>query len=384
MAGAMTRPPPRPGLRLAPSPGKSALRQGSRPGQGPQPTIGGLAETFLGEARQNPHAASEVYRSAAQTFAGLAADPRNHAAVKQLHKMANEFALMATYRVPRMATLDDFQQLLTETALAADEDDMEMIARRREIHEETGASGLTRVSIAPRTFNSEAPIGRWSYFKWNPTQAEIDNKIVQSQTLVFWQGDKHEAQAMTLDVGVLDLPPPPPGSLSSGTSTRPYAQVEYGSDGNRVVAKIDVGMGKRLTVVGNYVSLLVGMDPPMADVAAGQLQIGASLGTFAAPSLVPVTKTEYIDGLDDAQTTGYIGLPLRAGALLPVQTTAEAGILGLRFYGPNGGSPLYVLNYPVSTPGASPIPLSNDVAFLKVYNGTGVEVNIRLIFQLSL
>ena len=349
-----------------------------------QPTrIQDLTATFLGAAAAHPERAPQIYRRAAETFTGLASDRKNRAVARHLHEVAQEFAEAAQ----RPPTEEDFHDLLRETAQAYEEvgdDPLDLLARRREIHEVR--SPTPRVSIAPASFTEDVTLGRAGIFTYAPSAAEIVNGIKQSDTLAFWQGQKAEAQAVTVDVGLISQNFPLPTVTPLPTdNARPYGIVEYGSDGNRTSVKFDVGFGVRFTVVGNYVSVMVGMDPPMSGSPAAQLSIGASLGLFAAPSQAPVFLTGYVDDLGVGASTGFIQRPQKAIQLGPIQTDATGGTTTLEFYHIGGGAaPLYRLEYPSGTLSASPIPLAGDVGFLKLINNTGGVANYRLPFQLSL
>jgi len=305
---------------------------------------------------------------------------------RQLQRIAMEFA-SAARRSPDETppTVDDFQELLDETAEAYDQvggHAMDLIARRRQLHEQSKSGGGAHVSITPESFNTDLPLGRNVTVKFGPNEEERAVGIVESQTVAFWQGFKHEAQAVTVDVA-MTLPPAFVGASSTDVREgRPYGVVEYGSDGNKTSAKFDVGLGTRFTVVGNYVSVLVGMDA----VPLGSSQsyvIGGSIGVFAAPSIAPVTLTEYADSLADG-ATAFFKRPLRATRLLAVLTSATAGSSELTFFGANGVNGIYVLTIPSNTLTLSPIPLANDVGAVTIKNNTGDLANYRLVFQLSL
>lgn len=346
-----------------------------------------LVRVFVGAAQENREAAPLVCREAAATFAGLALDPRNARISRQLQQTAMEFAAAARRPLDRPPpTVDDFEELLEETAEAYGQvggHAMDVIARRRELHEERKPGG-PHVSITPESFNTDLPLGRNLTVKFNPTEEEKAVGVIESGTVAFWQGFKHEAQAATVDVA-MTLPPAFTGPGSSDVrSGRPYGIIEYGSDGNRTSAKFDVGLGTRFTVVGNYISVLVGMDPVPGNTLSSQpYVIGGSVGVFAAPSLAPVLLTEYADELANGATATF-RRPLRAVQILNLVTSATAGASEIAFFGANGVGFIARLSIPSGTLALSPIPIPNDVGVITVTNNTGNSANYRLVFQLSL
>ena len=158
-------------------------------------------------------------------------------------------------------------------------------------------------------------IGNIATFKYQPTPAEIDNKIFETMTMALLQGTKEQAQAITVDVFVVNQPPAlTPGSgIFSSPRCRPYGVVQYGSDGATGSVRFDVGLGRRFTVGGNYVSLLLGMDQPpgwtTTNRNAGQMILGASLAFFAAPTAAPVMLTSYLDTSLAALGTQTVPVP---------------------------------------------------------------------------
>jgi hypothetical protein len=291
--------------------------------------------------------------------------------------------------------MDDFADLLQETAAAYEkvgpfgDDQMDLIAARREIHEDRTPRQAGQVFITPESFNKDATLGRSQKIKWQPTDDEKRNEIQQSQTVAFWQGMKKEAQSMTVDVSLGFLP-----STFNSTddpslkyNSRPFAEIEFGSDGNRNTVRCDVALGRRVTVVGNYVSVLVGQGPPGFGSLSPVILAGASIGAFAATSVAPVVLTEYVDNLAIGVDSPFIAIPLKAAVLLPIQTDLVLGeTLQLAFVDFNGT--LVSRNFFTVAPNSpmQPIPITGDISFVQVINpGTNAhKANVRLPFQLSL
>ena len=345
-----------------------------------------LVRTLVGAARDasSPGTRQVVCQQAAATLAGLALDPRNARLTRSLNQAAMEFAAAArrSEEAPP-PTVDDFEELLEETAEAYQQvggHAMDVIARRREIHEERKPGG-PHVSITPESFNTDVPLGRYVVLKYRPTEEEKSVGIVESQTVAFWQGFKPEAQAATVDVA-MTLPPSFTGTDATDVrEARPYGVVEYGSDGNKTSAKFDIGLGTRFTVVGNYVSVLVGMDP--VDTGSTPYTVGASIGVFAAPSVAPVTCTLYANSVPNGGSV-LLKRPARATQLLYVATSAMAGSTRLDFLGANGVGFVYTVVVPVGTLAMTPIPFANDVGAVLVTNNTGIAATYRLPCQLAL
>lgn len=352
-----------------------------------RPGVMDLAQNFIGEAQKKPHLRPQIFRKAAQTFIGLAQDPKNAHVARRLQDVAAQFAEAS--RVVR-ASIEDFTELLEETAEAYEDvegsSDMDVIAQRRQIH----GKDIQQISISPVTFDGDSTsLGRVGTFKHDPTDFERAQGVKQQDTVAFWQGHKPEAQAISVDIGLVTPPPPPEANALTVANARPFAKIVYGSDGATTEAIVDVGMGRRLTVVGSYLSVLIGMDPPKSGNTSGTLEIGASIGTFAAPSQAPVTRTVYIDGLSPVgpdNVTDLIQIPLKATMLLPVLSNLTGGTVTISFFGIGGGAaPLATATYPIGgTPGAVPTQIPGDCVFFSLTNNTASLSDFRVMFQLSL
>lgn len=360
-----------------------------------------LAKEFVEAARRRPEIAPAILRKGAATFAALASDPQNAHAVRQLTAIGLDFAGAAAQVQERAATTNDFTQLLRESAQAWEElgpdaafsmhaaQDVQALAR--EVHESELPGQY--VSIQPHTFlNKDATLGRSAMITYNPTEEQKTQGIQQMQTVAFWQGSKTESQAMTVDFGNT-LPPVSPSSpkAPSTVSARPFAIVQYGADGNTQNSVIvDIGLGRRATVVGNYISVLVGMDPPPVGQTAAVpvLTLGASIGTFTAHSIAPITRTVYIDNLAAATVSEFFVIPQRAVQLLPPFAASPTDTLEVFFGAYNGVTVAeWRCVYSPNTPFLSPIPVPADAYFVRVRSAQGVafpSVGIKLPFELSL
>lgn len=384
-----------------------------------------LVQQFVGAAQKNPAGREAIYRQAASTFMGLAHDPKNAKMQGKLSKIGLEFA-NAAGQTEQQFTTDDFTDLLKETQASYQEvgdDEMDLIARRRQIHEERdpagGQHGGQQISITPESFNVDAALGRSAQITGVPTADQIAHGIQQSQNVAFWQGDKKEAQAMTVDVSlgavvppaelpfVIHIGPPPlplqtappfpqyTWPLGFGTAIadnisaptgrqRPWAEVEYGSDGNRTKVRFDLGYGRRVSVVGNYIAVTVGVDG-----ISQVLTAGASIGAFAGTSSgAPLICSQFIDQLP-GQTRAIRQIPFKAVQLLPVMTNFVPGTTpqALIEFLDYEGAVLYSTYY-TQLPNFTglPIPLSADVGYVQVTSlvPSTTLTNFRLPFQLSM
>lgn len=334
---------------------------------------------ICGAAADHPQRAQAIYAQAARHLTERAKQSRDRTLAARLQTFAQQFAEDSR----RPATVSDFGDTLAETAAAYHEvgspfDDMAPVARRREIHEER-SPGLPRISIAPKSVNESTALGNQARLKWNPTEKDRQAGIFQQNTIARWQGFKEEAQAVTVDIARLEIPDRALGQAEP----RVYGEVSYGSDGNFTKVRFDVGYGTRFTVAGSYVEVLAGLNPPRIDFQEGYAYVGCSLGFFAAPSLAPVMLTEYIDQLAGGATSVFYPRPAKAMMLLPVQSTLAAGTAVLSFYGQNQSGPLYVVNYTNSAQNV-PIPITNDVAWVRVQNTALGAADFRLPWQLAL
>lgn len=361
-------------------------------GRSPRLDIRALAREAIDQAAAQPHRRSEILGTTAMQFAGLARDHQHVREAPMLRKLAAHFGAAAM--VPEQpATVDDFEEQLVEQFQAVQEGyqgDLNQIARADAIHDQKQALLTPRVCIAPGSWGQGATLGRSGTFKFNPSQEDIRQGIAQSGTLAFWQGEPYEAQAITVDVNLLEYLGNPSGTDTGAAGpappeAHPFATVVYGSDGNVAEVKFDIGRGTRFTVVGSYVSVLCGMDPVTATSA--QMTVGASIGAFAAPSTAPVFLTTY-QALAIDEESSPIKIPAHAVQLFPILTSVSppAGLVRLNFFpvGGAGGVPLAVLDFPVGTVNASPIPIPGDIGYMTIQNLTGIPARFRLPFQLSM
>lgn len=343
-----------------------------------------MIQEYLGAAQAHPEIAGPILQAAAQTFTGLARGQHLPQVGRQLQALALEFQKAAAQHE---ATRDDFEELLSETAQGLDEadSDLDVVAIREQIH--AASTGAAHVSIAPDTFRNESTgLGRAATIRYNPTPEDVASGIQASASLVYWQGEKDEAAAFTVDLGLVSLPRLTPALASFVSSARPFAEIEYGADGNRTLVQCDLGFGVRLTGVGNYVSVRASLDPPIPGGINEAISVGASMGMFAAPSVAPIFRSAYLDLLGSGSRSDPIPRPAKATHLLPVLSTALVGAIEIRFLGASGtNNILYRAVYNLGVPPVgTPIPLTGDVFFLDVTNNTGEVANFRLPFQLSM
>ena len=330
-------------------------------------------------AEAHPQQAGRVYSEAAARFRRAANDPRRGKFAPVLRDVADTFDAAARPAETQFAAAD-------EAAGGGGASG--------------GGSGLppgggeppggeeVQVAVTPASAAGSLT-GNTIRVKYAPTQEEINDGIQQQGNVLLWQDKKQKAQALTIDAGLIKGETPAPLG-SAYNSCRPYGIVEYGTDGYRNTVPFDIGFGTRFTVAGNYVSVSVGMDPPLAGFAQGLMTLGASLGFYAAPSAAPVTRTAYCDNVA-VGPGAFVDVirPAKAVALLPPQSVwpiAPIPAWWLRFVD-WGGTVAYELKF---GPGdiVCPITLTNDIARVLVYNVTpsvpGFTANLRLPFQLAL
>lgn len=348
-----------------------------------------LVDEVIGAAEEaGPEHAEGILVDAADQFREAARQRENQNIAAVLAARANEFEARAqAYRafttepvpVQPRATVDDFHELERDQAVAHAQvgrlDDLEIKAARNAIRKMR--HGRLRVSIAPESITEDTwRLGNQVNVKFAPTQADMINQIKVSDTVVLWQGTKVEAQSFTIDVGVTGVP-----ALNSGVSCRPFGIVTYGSDGYQMSFTFDVNLGVRLTGVGNYCSVLVGMGAPRAGVPSGVMSIGASLGFFAATSQAPVTFTNYVDGLVAAGASTPIARPSRGSFILSPQSSDVNGQMQLDFidYAGSIRTSLFFASGTV----VSPIPVAPEIAGVVLNNKGANTANFTIPWQLS-
>lgn len=367
----------------------------------------------LRQAQRHPAHRSQILGDTALGLAAKSASPAHHADAKVLRAFADRLARAALSSetlggsldeegLPGPATRDDFQETLADFDQAHAEygDDLDTLARADDLADERTFARSPRISLAPLAWGAGATLGRAGKFKYEPTPADIAQNVSQAGTLAYWQGEPHEAQAITVDLGVpagqeppplltlpftAILPPPIPD-----TSSRPRGIISYGSDGAVTRVPVDASFGARLTVVGNYVAVQIAMDPPEPGALSGIVAFSASLGAFASPSQAPPFYTVFIDGLvNNTQTDGLssryspIPRPSHATFLLAVLSDELVGSVLLKFYGQGAARILSQFVYPIGAL-LQPLPLPADVQYIVLKNQTGNVGSFRLVFQIAL
>ncbi len=254
-----------------------------------------------------------------------------------------------------------------------------------------------RVPLTPPSFNRTTTLGRTCNIKFGATSDEMLQGIKEQETVAYWQGDKTEAQAMAVDIGLV-LPPSPTfvTGLTNPRDARGFALVEWGIDGYRQAqVAMDIGLGRRVAVIANYISVTVAMDQPGPGMQSAVVTYGAGITAFTSNTQAPVIRTRYIDAIDQSAFSDLITIPLRAVQLLsPIVGDATTGgpvapgALNINWFGYDAqeiGQTLYdfTLNAPFN-----PQPVPPDAfAFRVQYTGGGMAAqpsNIRLPFQLSM
>ena len=361
-----------------------------------------LASAFIGEAmKSDPMIRPRIFRKAAATFAHAANDPKNKHARQHLTAIGLEFAGAAT----QAATTNDFTQLLRDTATAWEQlgpdaefsmnatQDAQALTRGIAASSDPGLA--PRVSFAPESWSIDATLGRSAMVTWQPTAAQIQAGIQQSQTVAFWQGKKQEAQAMTIELTMVAPPVNPQkphrGGGGPNQTVRPFATIQYGVDGNtQYSVPVDVGQGRRVTVPANYISVNVSVDDPAFDNADPvPISLGASIGMFQAGSVTPVTRTVAAEVPFGGLESDFLVIPVRASRLLPPVCVLGALPGGLSFqinWCRLSGQVIGQVSYDYTTLNAGsasqPVVVPYDAFFFTV-QGT-VNTDIRFPFELSL
>lgn len=360
------------------------------------PKIEAALQAAIREAAREPHRRSEILGSAALTLAARSSEPQHRSEAPVLRALAERIA-EAAMGDPGGATRDDFAETLEVFDEAHEQfpGDQDVLARADDLLDERATKG-ERLSIAPLSWGAGATLGRSGRFRYDPSQSEIANNVAQSATLAYWQGEPHESQAITIDLAPpSDGQPPallavPDPSLSPvDVSGRPRGRILYGADGAITRVDVDAGFGTRFTVVGNYVSIQLYMDPPAPGATDGEMSFTGSMGAFSAPSAAPVFYTVYLDSLAGGATTdgrsgpALIQRPQHAAFLLPILSDQIGGNVILKFFGQGAAQVLTQFVYPLGQL-LPPIPLPSEVQYISLTNGTGNTANFRLVFQLSL
>lgn len=362
-----------------------APRKEQQPPPPPQPqrrlkTPQELHGEVMAQVERRPQHAPVIFGASAERFSQLARHPEYGGQAGELLALAKWFETAA------IGTANDFNEQLhdaIEAVRMGAPSDLDVVAVRRQLREEEQPP---RVSISPESFTRDSALGRYSDFKYAPTDEEYALGVRQEDTLVIWPGLKHESQAFTVVAMLANVPELPiiQEGIFDPLAARPYGFVEFGADGSKTARiKFDIGFGTKFTVVGSYIAVGAGMAPLPNNWRSKQLRLGAHIGAFAAPSVAPVTCTEYVDALSAGSDSAFVLRPQMATFLLPLQCTNLLGSTLISFYDFNGTA-LYRITWNTSTVAAAPIPLSPDVAYVRLNNGTGDEASYRMVFQLSL
>lgn len=379
------------------------------------PSIQHEVTAALHEARQNPAHRSLILGDTALGLAARSASPAHRADAKVLRAVADRLAHAALSSgallggvseegtaFPGAATRDDFQETLEDFDQANAEHayDLHAAARADDLNDARSLERSPRMSIAPVAWGAGATLGRSGKFKYDPTSDEVAQNIAASGTLAYWQGESHEAQAITVDLGLPAGQEPPPRQFlqivtfvppprTKGVSSRARGIISYGSDGAVTRVVVDANFGTRLQVLGNYVAVQVVMEPPRAGEDAGLMAYTASIGAFASPSKADVFYTAYIDRLTAGSSTDGFGTPppiqrpSHAAAILAIYSNQITGTATLNFFGQGAKGSLFSFPYKLGTM-YPPLPLPSDVQYIVLTNNTGQTANFNIVFQLAL
>lgn len=348
-----------------------------------------LAATYLGKAHRekDPQTRGRILRQAAVEFGKLASDPRNREHREQLTAIGLEFAgAAAPMFQPQAPGLNHDAAVNIRAMHALSNLYPEGLEHADALGEGSSIPALSqRMSIQPATFTEETTLGRYATVKFQPSADEINQGITQLVTVAMWQGKKVESQAMTVDVGTVLVPQSPP---TKGVFARPFASIQYGADGNiQNMVTIDVGLGKRVTVVGNYISVSVGMDAPPPNQSALAMTIGATIGSFAAPTPAPTIRTVYCDGLVAGAifaNSPQFAVPLRATRMFPPLLLADDTIT-ITFLN-IVGIPIsaWTCTYSATTRFQEPVVIPGEAFFIVAQVGQAANAFLRVPFELSL
>ncbi len=345
-----------------------------------------LAQKIIEQAQQNPARAAHVYRRGASVLGYAASLPENAAVALQLEALGFDFVDAALQS--RAGGSYDFGGLFRRI------DDVDVNLPAANAPEAPppspsyGGGGASladlndlQVSTQPKSFNQTTTLGRVANVTFNPSSDQRVIGIAQTQTVAFWQGNKVEAQAMSVDIGTV-LPPAPNAFLTQ--SARTFALVEWGCDGYRqALVEVDVGLGRRLSIPANYIAVSVGMDPPRTGTVTPTLAIGGSISTFAAPSQAPVIRTRYFDFLTPGGASPRTLIPLRAVQLLTPMSSIIGVTITINWYDYGGANMgVWTWNNAANIPNISPTPVPPDAYFFDISSTGGSS--LRVPFQLSL
>ena len=367
-----------------------------------------IADTFVGMAARAPNnrVRADILRRGAATFAGMASDPnlKSERARNFLTHIGLEFA-GASAQAAQSPTTSDFTQLLRDTAQAWEELGPEGAAlTSAAMNAQALQAGIANannpginqgVSVAPASWaGANVTLGRSAMVVYNPSSAQIQQGILASQTVAFWQGARQEAQAMTIDFTMV-APPTNPAKPQRGgggpdQESRPMAIVQYGVDGNtQYSVPVDVGQGRRITVPANYISVNVGCDPPFSGGEPVPITLGASIGMFQAASVSPPTRTVTGEIPFGGVESDFFAIPVRASRLLPPVVVTGSLPGGLSFqinWCRLSGQIIGTVSYDYTTLSAGtlaqPVVVPYDAFFFTV-QGT-VQTDARFPFELSL
>jgi hypothetical protein len=369
-----------------------------------------LAKAYIGAAtkERNPMVRSQILRRGASRFADLASRQRDPRKAKALTDIGLSFVGESMKMEP---TTNDFTQILRDTAqawadLGPDATDSNATMDAMAVERTNVASAPTtvpNVCVQPSSFNNkDVTLGRVATLTGTPTQTQIQQGIVQSQTVAFWQGAKRESTVISIDFGENATPQPSPQGSGFNYDARLYAQIQYGADGFTASnAIVDVGLGRRISVVGNYVSVVVGMEPSTtAGVNTPVVSVGAALGTFGAVSHAPIIRTvtfSFSQWTATAAPTIWLLpvtlIPQRAVRILPplgltplLTGGTTTGVI--EFFG-YGGLSISSWPFAFSTPSSmsvAPIPIPGHAYYfvIVVQSATNPAVNVTVPFELSL
>ncbi len=162
---------------------------------------------------------------------------------------------------------------------------------------------------------------------------------------------------------------------------RPYANIQWGTQGALVSANVDIGQGVQLSIAGSTANVSVGLlenspgSQPTSLIIAGMMSFSPIVKTNAA------TFTNYFDPL-----TGAAAIATRPPFAESVQffrASPAAVSLTLLFQDANTVT-AYEVDLAAGAQMTDPIPLTSDITRIEIFkSGGGVAVAARAIWNLG-
>lgn len=233
----------------------------------------------------------------------------------------------------------------------------DLLDRRSDLHAQLEAAAPFVRNAPPSILNGI--IGNLASVSTQPQAAQQTNGITTGTLaeLVYWRG---QSVADTMIIAATIVPVQLP--QRQPTALRPFANIQFGTQGFQTAVEVDICLGQQLTLSGSSILVTVGLELiPNSPNAAVNMQIAGMLSFGSVQKSNSATRTRYVDNTSiPAEANGIVIPPFSKNVWwLPNDIVTAAGVTTLTFHD-SQTNVTHSAVIPANTLLTSPIQLSDD------------------------